>query len=39
MVGGTEICRISRKESGFRMGDPSGRGKEWVFQSRGGSFP
>lgn len=36
---GTETCRISRRESGFRMGDPSERGKEWVLQSRGGSFP
>lgn len=36
---GGQICRISRKESGFRMGDPSGRGKEWVLQSREGSSP
>lgn len=37
--GRTAICRISRRESGFRMGDPSVKGKEWVLQSRGRSFP
>lgn len=38
-MGRTEICRISRRESGFRMGDPSVKSKEWVLQSRGRSFP
>lgn len=36
-MGGTEICKVHLKESGFRMGNPSGKGEELVLKSRGGS--